>query len=339
MGHDQIDLIEAYFAALNPIARKIHNDISSTKSTYDHLWNELKTHEQCDLINEALIKPEITLRYFNSFSTSISAASTTSSAILNEENDGHDDLQRLLDSEKVKGTANNVFSFDGKNLKLFNHQKTGQKLIHDDVIGLFRDEHSAPFSFKTKSQLNLNLFNSPSDDESMGATAAFKSLMNHQKKVSPKVGVEVNPAGPRLSPVTVKSSHNEYEEMSAANSNLILSAKNFKKFTLEDSDDCKSVGFFRNFICKDNLVFNAIVENNSRENIEQGGKDGKNTTNRDSYESKASMAGDPNIAQEDSSNSLLSEEDDDKHVYEESRLLLDTSGYDLRKGFEFLSNW
>lgn len=169
---------DEYFSVLNPIAMKIKLDINETKLNYEHIWEKLSINEQIDIINETIIKPEIALRYFDLIET-------------NEE------------------TMESNYMYDCQNLSTFNKIKTGQKIILDDVIGDFRDEHSSPFSFKTKSQLNLNLFHNL-----LEATAIKASKTNIE---SSKVKTKSSPliiAPPTTVSVAKKNSENiKYSKM------------------------------------------------------------------------------------------------------------------------------
>lgn len=132
--------VEDYFANLNDLSRKIALDIGEIKATYEHIWDDLSREEQVEIINETLIKPELTLKYFDNFSTS------------------SDSFQNIIDGDDENSDDRKVNLYDGKTLQTFQYLKTGRKVIHDDSFGLFRDEHSAPFANKTKSQINLTIF-------------------------------------------------------------------------------------------------------------------------------------------------------------------------------------
>lgn len=126
---------DSYFSSINAIASKIKADINEISSNYEHLWYEFKPQEQNDVINEQLIKPDIILKYIESMPPSVRSKSPDNS------------------------TPSKSYMYDGRNLSTFAKLKTGLKKNHDDVSGIsIRDEHSAPFSMKTKSQINLNLF-------------------------------------------------------------------------------------------------------------------------------------------------------------------------------------
>lgn len=135
---------DSYFSSINPIASKIKADINEVSSNYEHLWYEFKPQERNDVINEQLIKPDLILKYIESMSSSVKS--------------------------KSPDTPSKSYLYDGRNLSTFAKIKTGLKKNHDDVSGIsIRDEHSAPFSMKTKSQINLNIFGLVDQDVIDGA--------------------------------------------------------------------------------------------------------------------------------------------------------------------------
>uniref|UniRef100_A0A0N8E0R8 Uncharacterized protein n=2 Tax=Daphnia magna TaxID=35525 RepID=A0A0N8E0R8_9CRUS len=103
---------DEYFRSLNSIAKRICDDISSTRENYESAWNYLSVEEQNQVINESLIYPDAVLRY-------------------------------SIMAEPYKP----VESFP--TLKL----SCGCKVLQDDTGAEWRDEHSAPFSWKTSSQM------------------------------------------------------------------------------------------------------------------------------------------------------------------------------------------
>lgn len=104
-------IAEEYFSNINPIASRIYADFEDTKNAYDCVWDTLTTEEQTQVLNECIIKPEVTLQY---------------------------NLKPDINPLKTKDFY-------------------GQKHIVDENCS-YRDEHSAPFSFKTSSQVDLRLF-------------------------------------------------------------------------------------------------------------------------------------------------------------------------------------
>lgn len=138
---------DLYFSSINPIAAKIKADINEISSNYEHLWYEFKPQEQNDVINEQLIKPDLIVKYIESMSSIKSKCKSPDN-----------------------GTPSKSCFYDGRNLSTFAKIKTGLKKNHDDVSGIsIRDEHSAPFSMKTKSQINLNIFGLVDQDAVDGA--------------------------------------------------------------------------------------------------------------------------------------------------------------------------
>ena len=103
---------DEYFRSLNSIAKRICDDISSTRENYESAWNYLSAEEQNQVINESLIYPDAVLRY----------------SVVSEAN-------KLTESFPM--------------LKM----SYGNKILQDESGAEWRDEHSAPFSWKTSSQL------------------------------------------------------------------------------------------------------------------------------------------------------------------------------------------
>lgn len=121
---------------------RIRADIDEIADCYEHLWPGFSSAEQADVINETLIKPEAVLQY-----TNLETGNRNSVQIAKELGAG----------------------YDGRRLATFARQRTGLKRVQDDLCGVYRDEHSRPFSVKTKSQINLHLFasNDPDDVDEM----------------------------------------------------------------------------------------------------------------------------------------------------------------------------
>ncbi|XP_050358617.1 uncharacterized protein C1orf198 [Nymphalis io] len=112
---------EDYFRSMNPLASKIHEDITEAKNSYENIWDTLTDKEKAEIINESIIKPEIVLKY----------------ALL-------ESLEFDLNEPPVQ--KDNLMSFFGC--------EHGLRMIQDENAS-YRDEHSAPFIYQTKSQLNL----------------------------------------------------------------------------------------------------------------------------------------------------------------------------------------
>lgn len=110
-------IAEEYFRSLNPIAKRICDDITATKDNYESAWDYLSTEEQKQVINESVVHPDAVLRYA---------------------------LKEKIDLDKqVEVFPTLQMSF-------------GCKVFQDESGIQWLDEHSAPFSWKTSSQLALN---------------------------------------------------------------------------------------------------------------------------------------------------------------------------------------
>lgn len=55
---------DEYFSNLNPIASRLCKDLQETKSSYDELWNTLSEKEQQTILTESIIKPEVSIKYY-----------------------------------------------------------------------------------------------------------------------------------------------------------------------------------------------------------------------------------------------------------------------------------
>lgn len=58
-------IAEDYFCNLNPLAKRIGEDIKTTKDAYEELWNNLSLMEKNQAIDETIIQPEVALKYSN----------------------------------------------------------------------------------------------------------------------------------------------------------------------------------------------------------------------------------------------------------------------------------
>ncbi|XP_035456221.2 uncharacterized protein C1orf198 homolog [Spodoptera frugiperda] len=145
---------EEYFRSMNPIASKIHEDIEDAKNSYENIWETLTEKEKTEIINESLIKPDISLKY----------------ALL-------DTLDFDINDPPVR--KDDLMSFFGR--------EHGQKLIQDEHTS-YRDEHSSPFLYQTKSQLNLCILSdcrAPKDVKPTSPPPIMSELaLSHSKVVS-----------------------------------------------------------------------------------------------------------------------------------------------------------
>ncbi|XP_003707927.1 uncharacterized protein LOC100880697 [Megachile rotundata] len=127
---------EQYFYSINPLAQRIGEDITATKEAYEGLWNTLSTAEQSQAINETIIQPEVALKY---------ALKKT---------EPNKELPEWYPKLRIQ---------------------TGMKYVVDETGSTlrWRDEHSAPFSLMTQSQMNLSIIDSSEDAKSKSIRAQF----------------------------------------------------------------------------------------------------------------------------------------------------------------------
>ncbi|XP_065077059.1 uncharacterized protein LOC135700468 [Ochlerotatus camptorhynchus] len=282
--------VEDYFANLNDLSKKISLDIDEIKATYDHIWDDLSREEQIEIINETLIRPELTLKYFDSFSTS------------------SDSFRNIIESDE-NSDDRKVNLYDGKALQTFQYLKTGRKVINDESIGLFRDEHSAPFAHKTKSQINLTIFPLEKDNPFERKADLAKKL---EKLKSPKLN----------------DSSGAKPNSKAANNNEAPTCDNENNLIQGIKSNGPGSDLLASFICSQTgastLVSTSMgsdeVDGQSLENV--GFDDDKINLFRNSSRSDS-------LHQAQSS----SVEEDDKN-FDELNSLLGNS-----KGFDFLNNW
>ncbi|XP_070164204.1 uncharacterized protein C1orf198 homolog [Polyergus mexicanus] len=154
---------EQYFYSINPIAQRIGEDITATKEAYEGLWNTLSTAERNQAINETIIQPEVALKY------------TLKKIELTKE------LPEWYPKLRIQ---------------------TGMKYVIDETGSTlrWRDEHSAPFSFMTQSQMNLSLIDSNEDVKSksmkthFGESSHFSSPVKAQRSITCSMNDSYNSA-------------------------------------------------------------------------------------------------------------------------------------------------
>ncbi|XP_034112173.1 uncharacterized protein LOC117573231 [Drosophila albomicans] len=207
-----IEQINSYFANLNPVAQKIAFDISEVKAAYDHVWFTLKSTEQDDILNDTMMKPEIATRY-NQNILSFNAVPEIS-----------EDMKKKPKPTKCQKFKNNYYNYDKKSLNTFNIQKVGLKMIHDETIGDYRDEHSFPFSYKTQSQINLSVIVSNS--------SIFVSGDSDQVVNESSIGVG-------NAPIMTVNSNQKMED--TGNQSLIQNKTTTEEFAYLSDDDQKTI--------------------------------------------------------------------------------------------------
>ncbi|KAM9315718.1 uncharacterized protein C1orf198 homolog [Gastrophryne carolinensis] len=109
----------AYFSSLNSMAKKIMHDKEEIRQRYGTQWEKLPPKEQDEAIDKSLMNPELQRRYA---------------------------LHRTAPDTQLNPTY--------PVLKM----STGQKVVHfgeEDIT--WQDEHSAPFSWETRSQMEFSI--------------------------------------------------------------------------------------------------------------------------------------------------------------------------------------
>jgi len=165
---------EDYFSGNNFLSKKILTDIASVRESYEDAWDGMDQSEREQVINEHIIFPEVVITH-------------------------------AKNPEQGKSLPSSF-----PRLKL----RTGQKFIVEDGntsqsegngTYSYRDEHSSPFGWKTRSQQNLNfdIYQSvdPADTEGLELVAARRSKIlscpfgqySRVPKVSKPVSIPVVP--------------------------------------------------------------------------------------------------------------------------------------------------
>uniref|UniRef100_V9L3V2 DUF4706 domain-containing protein n=1 Tax=Callorhinchus milii TaxID=7868 RepID=V9L3V2_CALMI len=114
-----------YFSSISPMARKIMLERQKIKERYGPQWERLEPKEQEEIIDNWLVDPQIRTRYA---------------------------LHRIQREDTV--------CFPTLQLQ------TGQKVVHfgdEDIT--WQDEHSAPFSWETKSQMEFSLMSATTSEQ------------------------------------------------------------------------------------------------------------------------------------------------------------------------------
>ena len=134
--------VREYFQSLNPIAKRICEDLDSTRESYESAWDYLSREEQHQVINESLIFPDAVLKY-------------------HLENEDQSPVQTFP-----------ILKLD-----------FASKLIQDETGAMWKDEHSAPFTWKSPSQLDVSF----ECHENRSGETPSKEIFKEKKK---------RPAGP-----------------------------------------------------------------------------------------------------------------------------------------------
>ncbi|XP_063707865.1 uncharacterized protein LOC134836604 [Culicoides brevitarsis] len=282
-------LAHDYFRTLSPLAEKINADIEEVIVELQDHWTSLKPKEKEKIIDDALLKQEITLKYFNNFDSR---------------------------SESTNSLNSSGYQFDGKNLITYFKQKSGRKLVKDEAIGKFRDEHSAPFSTSTRSQLNLRVCELDPEEEEGPS-------VDYNKILSQKLAQEA------VKRAAIKSPLNKANAAAAKDNNSIGSGG--KSAVIEQIDSNISYNKIRNTdeqVADDDGNF--ISKFINRLSVTQN--PANNGNNMDEHENLVSGI---NL----SFSTQHSEESEEEGLHHTEKSLEFKSLLDDKDGFDFLNNW
>ncbi|XP_053301279.1 uncharacterized protein C1orf198 homolog [Pleuronectes platessa] len=139
-----------YFSSINSMARKIMQEREKIKAQHGSTWEKMSPQEQDCAIDSCMMDPHIRARY----------------------------AMHRVERDEVACYP-----------KLLLH--TGQKMVHfgeEDIT--WQDEHSAPFSWETKSQLEFSLTPGSADQGvSASQTEPKSAKAPHSSQMGPKVTV------------------------------------------------------------------------------------------------------------------------------------------------------
>ncbi|XP_014894206.1 uncharacterized protein C1orf198 homolog [Poecilia latipinna] len=124
-----------YFSSINSMAKKIMQEREKIKADYGSSWEKMTPQEQDNAIDNSMMDPHIRARY----------------------------AMHRVDREEVVCYPKLLL-------------QTGQKIVHfgeEDMTWL--DEHSAPFSWETKSQMEFSLTSGSADQVTSASQADSKS--------------------------------------------------------------------------------------------------------------------------------------------------------------------
>ncbi|KAM3861181.1 uncharacterized protein C1orf198 homolog isoform 2-T2 [Diretmus argenteus] len=134
-----------YFASINSMAKKIMQEREKIKVTHGSAWEKMTPNEQDSAIDNWMMDPHIRARY----------------------------AMHRVDRDEVVCYPKLLL-------------QTGQKMVHfgdEDIT--WQDEHSAPFSWETKSQLEFSLISGPMDQIVSASQADSKTTkVSHTSQLS-----------------------------------------------------------------------------------------------------------------------------------------------------------
>ncbi|XP_053499537.1 uncharacterized protein C1orf198 homolog [Ictalurus furcatus] len=124
-----------YFSSINSMARKIMQEREKIKEKYGSAWEDMSPAEQDTAIDDGMMEPKIRARY----------------------------AMHRMDREELVCYPKMLI-------------QTGQKIVHFGEEDLtWQDEHSAPFSWETKSQLEFSVITGTSEPVSSSSSSVTES--------------------------------------------------------------------------------------------------------------------------------------------------------------------
>ncbi|KAK3506836.1 hypothetical protein QTP70_029244 [Hemibagrus guttatus] len=169
-----------YFSSINSMARKIMQEREKIKETYGSAWEDMSPAEQDTAIDDGMMEPKIRARY----------------------------AMHRTDREEVACYPKMLI-------------QTGQKIVHFGEEDLtWQDEHSAPFSWETKSQLEFSVI-----------TGALESTSSSVAESKPKTSQNSKLPGIEGSGSVRRDEESSFWKLSAERSRLEGEKADFQSLT------------------------------------------------------------------------------------------------------------
>lgn len=133
------DFSEQYFASLSGPAKRLIEDVVAVRDAYEDVWNGLEVSEREQILDESIIRPEAVLKYETTSNTCRNPSSTVRLSSF-----GVDKVfPRLkVESGQKENTCEDTTGSQGEDLG-------------SDCTYTYRDEHSSPWCWMTRSQQEL----------------------------------------------------------------------------------------------------------------------------------------------------------------------------------------
>ncbi|KOC68167.1 Uncharacterized protein C1orf198 like protein [Habropoda laboriosa] len=284
---------EQYFYSINPLAQRIGEDITATKEAYEGLWNTLSIAERNQAINETIIQPEVALKYT---------------------------------LKKPEFTTKELPEWYPK-LRI----QTGMKYVIDETGSTlrWRDEHSAPFSFMTQSQMNLSIIDSTEDAKSkliraqFGETPHFSSPAKAQRNNTNSLND------------TYTSSHTVNRFQSDCFSNSIFEDEQCSNLLKGSVDGDHSESIFAKLMNKTSLL---KLQNNLADDMESLMRERDSDTDKSQSNTMVVMS--RTKSSDINESTALLETPSSYSSFQSSQLNQEDEERTIPKtGFEFLDNW